>query len=187
MSQGFVEKCGSFLPEGKKSSSHKKKAQPSKKKTPVYGKSSKIGLVSWWNGQNNRAKALSVIGVCCLGLIIVVAIGGMISPDKTTTNVTTPNVTTPTVPTPLSTDNSGNATYNNSVISFHYPENLQVKNASSDPADGAIIITNDGDANNGILVTSQSESTYEDNIAPDPSWTFETYKSPEGVSYLSRE
>ena len=61
---------------------------------------------------------------------------------------------------------------------------MQVKNASSDPADGAIIITNDGDANNGILVTSQSESTYEDNIAPDPSWTFETYKSPEGVSYL---
>jgi hypothetical protein len=122
----------------------------------------KTGLKGWWDKQSNGIKALSIIGVCCLGLIVIVAIGGMLSPDKTTTNVT----------------------FNNSVISFQYPKNLQVKNYSSDPADGTIIITNNGDASNGILVISQDKATYESLIAPDPPWTVKgTYKSPRGVSY----
>lgn len=36
------------------------------------------------------------MGICCLGLIVFIAFGGMFSPDKTTSNTTSPNTTTTT-------------------------------------------------------------------------------------------
>lgn len=66
-------------------------------KTSQPNKSTKTGFMGWWDKQTKGIKALSIIGVCCLGLIVIAAIGGTLLPAKTTTNVSTPSTnTTPT-------------------------------------------------------------------------------------------
>jgi hypothetical protein len=63
------------------------------------------GLTEWWNQQNNRTKTIiGIVGVCCLGLILIVGIGGMMSPDKTTT--TQPTTTTTQPPTTTTQPNT---------------------------------------------------------------------------------
>lgn len=64
------------------------------------------GLTGYWNKQNNGGKATIVISVCCVGLILLVAIGAMVSPDKTTTTPSTTNTTT----TPATTTPATNTT-----------------------------------------------------------------------------
>ena len=56
------------------------------------------GFSGWWNKQGKGGKAaVGLVGLCCIGLILIVAVGGMMSPDKTTTNATsTPTATTQT-------------------------------------------------------------------------------------------
>ena len=39
--------------------------------------------MSWWNEQSSATKAGVLIGALCLGVILIVAIGGMIAPDNT--------------------------------------------------------------------------------------------------------
>lgn len=51
----------------------------------IKSKSNLESLKSIWNRQSTGVKA---IGVCCLGLIILVVIGGIISPDVNTSNTT---------------------------------------------------------------------------------------------------
>lgn len=46
------------------------------------------GFQGWWSQQNSGIKALSIFGVCCIGLILIVGIFGMMSPDQNTSNVT---------------------------------------------------------------------------------------------------
>lgn len=72
---------------------------------------------SWWSKQSSGAKlAIGIVGICCLGLILIVGFGAMASPDKTTTTTSqstvapqstatnttpaTPSTTTPAAPTP---------------------------------------------------------------------------------------
>ena len=81
---GFCQSCGTEL-----------KNVTGKVKT---GEPSGGGITAWWNKQSNGGKAaIGVVGVCCIGLILIVAIGGILSPDKTTT--TSPTTTTPTTTT----------------------------------------------------------------------------------------
>jgi len=60
-------------------------------------KPSKGGPTGWWSEQSSLVKALSVIGICCVGLIIVAGIGGLLLPDSNTNTSTTPT-TAPTTP-----------------------------------------------------------------------------------------
>jgi hypothetical protein len=48
-------------------------------------KNSVDGAIETWNNQTNIVKALSIIGVCCIGLLLIVGIAGMFTPDKNTT------------------------------------------------------------------------------------------------------
>ena len=39
-----------------------------------------------WNEQSNRVKASSIISVCCIGLILILGVNAMFSPDKYSQN-----------------------------------------------------------------------------------------------------
>lgn len=57
------------------------------------------GVGGWWNKQSTGGKAaIGIVGLCCVGLILIIAISGMFSSDKTTstTNTTTSTNTTTT-------------------------------------------------------------------------------------------
>lgn len=62
------------------------------------------GPMGWWSKQSTKGKALiGIVGICCLGLILIVGLGGLMSPDQNTQNASTqsstatPAVTTKTV------------------------------------------------------------------------------------------
>jgi hypothetical protein len=61
--------------------------------TPKSGNVSKE-LLDTWNKQSTPIKAISIIGVCCVGLILIAAIGSIFSPDKTTTQTTSTSTNT---------------------------------------------------------------------------------------------
>lgn len=75
---GFCQNCGEDM----------KKVISSAKTTE---KSS--GVSGFWNKQGKGGKTAIGLGVCCLGLIIILAIFGMFTPDATTTNTTSGNST----------------------------------------------------------------------------------------------
>lgn len=61
------------------------------------------GIGGWWNKQGTGAKAaIGIGGICCIGLILIVAFAGMFSSDQTTTTDTNTetNTSTPSTPTP---------------------------------------------------------------------------------------
>ena len=75
-------------------------------------KSESKGIISWWKNQSNGIQIGSIIGACCLGLILIVAVGGILSPDATTTT-TSPN----TAPTSSSTPSTDTSSSDSSVTS----------------------------------------------------------------------
>ena len=60
------------------------------------------GPMGWWSKQSTKGKALiGIVGICCLGLILIVGIGGLLSPESTNatpqssqSNVTSTQTTT---------------------------------------------------------------------------------------------
>lgn len=40
----------------------------------------------WWSSQNNGVKALTLVGACCVGMIVLVGIIGLLSPDASTSS-----------------------------------------------------------------------------------------------------
>ena len=48
------------------------------------------GIFETWSEQSNGIKALSLIGICCVGILLIAGITGMFAPDKTTTNLQLP-------------------------------------------------------------------------------------------------
>jgi uncharacterized membrane protein YvbJ len=70
------------------------------------------GVTGFWKKQGTGGKVGIGIGICCLGLILIIAIGGMFSSDKTGNNTTTPTTTT-TTQTPTSATIS--QLYNNAI------------------------------------------------------------------------
>ena len=97
----FCESCGTSL-------SGIRKAVRMDKET----KSESKGIISWWKNQGNGIQIGSIIGACCLGLILIVAVGGILSPDATTTT-TSPN----TAPTSSSTPSTDTSSSDSSVTS----------------------------------------------------------------------
>ena len=100
-------------------------------KTSQPNKSTKTGFMGWWDKQTKGIKALSIIGVCCLGLIVIAAIGGTLLPDKTTTNISTPSSTNTTISTPVTNTSTGN-TFSNQYVSFNKPSDLTITDHSDD-------------------------------------------------------
>jgi len=64
------------------------------------------GKMSWLNKQSTGTKAvMGIAGVCCLGIILLVVMGGLLGPDSNTTtssssNDSSANVTQETTPAP---------------------------------------------------------------------------------------
>ena len=142
------------------------------------------GLTDYWNKQNKGSKAAIVISVCCVGLILLVAIGAMVFPDKTTTTPNTTPSTTATNTNPTTTPVSAVATFDNGIISFQYPTGTQINNATTDPADGVYLVTSNNAPGNGVLVTKEDKTMYDANIGPDNSYNLEgTFKTSDGGSY----
>lgn len=88
----FCEGCGTELPASEQ----------------VKQTSSSGGVMGFWNKQSSRGKlGIGIGGICCIGLILIVAISAFMAPDATTTT-TSPN-TTPTSSSTPSTDTSTNS------------------------------------------------------------------------------
>ena len=45
-----------------------------------------MDIKQWWNERSKNGKVLSIIGLCCVGVLILGIIGGMLAPDKNTVN-----------------------------------------------------------------------------------------------------
>ncbi|MBZ2166641.1 Ig-like domain-containing protein [Methanobacterium spitsbergense] len=103
-------KCGTENPENARLCKSCKKLLRIPPKPPISNKNqeSKEGILKTWNEQSNGIKVASILGVCCLGLILIAGITGMFTPDKTTTNLptTTNQATTPQSTTPTSSSSS---------------------------------------------------------------------------------
>lgn len=50
------------------------------------GKPEKSGIMGWWNKQGKGMKIGSLVGLCCLGLIVIAVISGMGASDQTTSS-----------------------------------------------------------------------------------------------------
>ena len=49
--------------------------------------------IKWWNGLTTNSK-IGVVALCCFGALLLIGIGGLLSPDKTTETTTQPSTTT---------------------------------------------------------------------------------------------
>lgn len=70
---------------------------------------SSSGLKGWWNEQSSGIKALSIIGLCCVGLLLIAGISGMMAPDKTTATNTDSNTVSPSDSNTVSPSNTTSA------------------------------------------------------------------------------
>jgi amino acid transporter len=95
----FCQNCGEELPKYTYN-------VPSSEDVPLKSKA-KSG--NWWSKQTTPVKILSVVGVCCVGLIVLILLVGLIFPDATTFNLDTGN-------TPALTQ-----TFSQAGLSFNYP------------------------------------------------------------------
>ena len=83
---GFCQNCGEELKEAVK--------VPLKDKTGFKTKESSAVTGGWWSRQSTVVKAgLGIAGICCIGLILIVVLGGFLSPDKTTVSNLSSNFT----------------------------------------------------------------------------------------------
>ncbi|MCE7697766.1 MAG: hypothetical protein K8E24_002625, partial [Methanobacterium paludis] len=120
------------------------------------------GFHGWWNKRGTGGKAaVGLVGLCCIGLILIVAVGGMMSPDKTTTNATsTPTATTQTTSTTQTpTTATISQLYNNSI-----PTGTYVKvTGTVIQSDGTNLRIEDSDGQD-IMVQGDSVNGYEGHI-----------------------
>lgn len=78
-----------------------KKNRPQQTGDTEKTNSSENGLTDWWNKQSTNKKALMGLGgICCIGLIVILAIFAMGGSDKNTQNITSNPTTTTQTTTP---------------------------------------------------------------------------------------
>ena len=138
-------------------------------------------LSSWWNKQSKGGKVGLIAGVCVLGLLFIIVIAGMSTPDTSTSpSNTTSQAPASTTNTPV----SAVATFDNGIITFQYPPGTPINNATSDPADGVYLVTNNNAPGNGVLVTKEDKTMYDTNNQPDNGYDLAgTIKTSDGGSY----
>lgn len=102
-SADFCQNCGTELP--------KSDSAPSKSG----------GAGGWWGNQSSGAKAaIILVGLCCIGLIVVVGFAGMYSPDKTTTTSTSPVTNTSTSNSPATNTTSSSSSSSGVAVVISY-------------------------------------------------------------------
>lgn len=113
----FCEECGSNLNNATNASEPKEETE-----------SSSGGIMGFWNKQSTKGKAaIGLVGLCCIGLILVVAISGMMAPDKTTTNTVaqasnsaTPDSSSSTTPTSNSASDTSSSSGSGIQVQVSY-------------------------------------------------------------------
>ncbi|BDZ71470.1 hypothetical protein [Methanobacterium petrolearium] len=71
----------------------------------------------WWAQQSKGTKALiGVVGLCCIGLIVIVGLAGVMSPDATTSTDNTPETTSTGV------SNQETSSSGSSYVEVSYPD-----------------------------------------------------------------
>lgn len=105
------------------------------------GSKSSGGVIGFWNKRSTKGKAgIGIVGICCLGLILIVGIAGLMSPDKiAVSNDTKMSNTiqndTPTTNNSTATSNNNSVTSNNvysdKYIQFTIPDGYYVTDNST--------------------------------------------------------
>jgi hypothetical protein len=113
-------------------------------------------LTDFWNNQGNGGKIAIVVSVCCVGLILLFAIGSMVSPDKNTATTST-NATNTTTPIPATSTSSSDSSNSSSTTS----EDVQIQVTYSGSWTG-----NYGDSSGSQSVEGSGSKTY--TISGDP-------------------
>jgi len=84
----FCENCGTTLSDTNES------------ELKTEAKSTSGGIMGFWDKQSTKGKAaIGIAGICCIGLIFIIVIGGMIAPDQNTNTSTQSATTTSNTPT----------------------------------------------------------------------------------------
>ena len=105
---------------------------------PQENKEKRGGFGGWWNKQGKGVKAaIGIVGVCVIGLIFIIAIGGMLSPDKN-----------------QSTSSSADKTFQGSGISFNYPNSWNEYTPQTTTSESVVNLERD-DPNVAILSVSE--------------------------------
>lgn len=119
----FCAECGNNIrQENEKTLTNAEKLAKLQKK---YNKpkTSKNKFDVWWNKQSSKnKKVFSLVGICCLGLILIVGISAMVSPDKTTSTVpsTTSSGSSPTTTTTTSNPVMSESEYISKAQDWNY-------------------------------------------------------------------
>ena len=118
-------------------------------------KTSGNGAANWWNKQTKGGKtAIGIVSVCCLGIILIIGIAAMASPDNTSTTPSN-TTTTPTTTTPTTTDTSTTPSTSSSDSSSS-ASGVQVKVTSSGSWSGSY-----GDSSGQQSVEGSGTKTYQ--------------------------
>lgn len=72
-------------------------------------KPEKSGIMGWWSKQGKGMQIGSLVGLCCLGIIVLAVIGGMGSSDQTTSSDANSSSDTNTSSTTDNSDSSSSA------------------------------------------------------------------------------
>ncbi len=81
------------------------------------------GTKGWWKKQGTGAKAaIGIIGVCCLGILLVIGLSAMMSPDKTTTTTQSSDVQPTTTTQPVASNTSSTTSQPTASASQDYVE-----------------------------------------------------------------
>jgi hypothetical protein len=151
----FCQKCGQTLEDVNNPS----KTNPEKGNT--------IG--GFWNKQSKNGKIALGVGICCLGLLVLLAIGGLMTPDNntspstsdnssSTTNTSTPASTTDTS-TPATSTSTPTKTTISALMGTSIPvgTNVKVSGTVLQSGDGFLIIEDDN--YNDLYVNLDSSNT----------------------------
>ncbi len=97
-SADFCQNCGTELPKFTYN-------------IPQGGEPPETKKGGWWSKQTTLVKIISVVGVCCVGLLALIVLAGIFFPDATIFNLDTGN-------TPALTQ-----TFSGAGLTFNYPSN----------------------------------------------------------------
>lgn len=85
--------------------------------------SDKGGIKGTWDKQSSGAKAaIIIVGLCCIGVLLIIAMAGMFSPDKTGNDYTSSNVSTTTEPEPTPAPEESESQYKASCKTMSFKE-----------------------------------------------------------------
>ena len=104
----FCQECGTKLPKY----SYSVPPAGEEKTEPKKG--------NWWSKQTNTVKVLTIVGGCCVGLIVIIGLLAVLFPDATTFNYYVGDTTALT------------KTFSQNGLTFNYPDDWQTATSQGD-------------------------------------------------------